>query len=182
MTEPQAWSEQRILIAALRGMMAAAVLVGLVLGWRYATGPRPVEGVPSVRVIKLLPATFMWASAPDDARYLPPGMRTADAPRLRLMVLRASDGRISAFYVPWHEGRATVPVSESPGTPGLPCLDLAPDFSTQDIACRQSAPGFDFALRHRWSLQGKALTPGTPDMTSVAGEEVDGDWLPMVQR
>ena len=61
------WSERRLLAIALRAMMAVAVLAALVLSWRYAAGPADPEGPPSVRVVKLLPGTFLWADAPADA-------------------------------------------------------------------------------------------------------------------
>ena len=64
------------------------------------------------------------------------------------------------------------------GAAGLPCADFAPDFARQDIACRQAAPGFEFALRHRWSLTGQPLTPNTPPLPVAAGHETGGQWLP----
>ncbi len=154
-----------------------AALGGLVLGWRYAAGPSDPYGPPSVRVLKLLPGTFMWAAAPDDARYLPDGLRAADAARLKLLLLRDEDGVVRGFWLPQQDGRASVPVAASLATPGIPCDDLAPDFAAGDIACRQAASGMGFGQRHRWSLQGRALTPGTPDLYLAAGREVDGDWV-----
>ena len=53
--------------AALRAMLAVAALAALLLAWRYASGPARSDGPPSVRVIKLLPGTFVWADAPADA-------------------------------------------------------------------------------------------------------------------
>ncbi len=168
---------QRLLSAALRGMVAVAALVGMVLGWRYASGPVDADGPPSVRVLKLLPGTFMWSEAPRDARYLPDGLRPADAARLKLLLLRDEDGAVRGFWLPQQDGRADVPVTASPATPGIPCEDLAPDFRSADIACRQTAAGMAFGQRHRWSLQGRALTPGTPDLYPAQGREVDGDWV-----
>lgn len=169
--------EQRLLAAVLRAMVAIAVLAALVLAWRFARGPVAPEAPPSVRVARLPPGSAIWAAAPADARYLPDGLRPADAARLKLLVLRGTDGVVRAFYLPQQDGRAGVPVAASPATPGIPCEDLAPDFAAGDIACRQATPGFDFAQRHRWSLQGRALTPGTPDLYPVPGREADGDWL-----
>lgn len=159
-------------------MLGVAAVAALVLSWRYASGPAAPEGVPSIRVVKLLPGSFMWASAPDDPRYLPRGLRAIPTQRIRVLLLRTEEGRLHAFLLPWQDGHAMVPVDGSPGAPGLPCLDFAPSFSSQDIACRQSASGFAFAQRHRWSLAGSALTPGTPDLLSAPGHEVDGNWLP----
>ena len=88
------WSERRLLAIALRAMMAVAVLAALVLSWRYAAGPADPEGPPSVRVVKLLPGTFLWADAPADARYLPDGLRAQEAARLKLMLLRGEDGAV----------------------------------------------------------------------------------------
>ena len=169
--------ERRLLIAALRGMVAAAALVGLVLGWRYAAGPPNADGPPSVRVLKLLPGTFLWAGAPADARYLPAGLGPQDATRLKLLVLRGEDGTLRGFWLPQQGGRIGVPTDASPASPGIPCDDFAPDFRAGDIACRQSVPGFEFALRHRWSLQGRALSAGTPDLAAANGREADGDWV-----
>ncbi|MDO5693550.1 MAG: hypothetical protein Q4G70_13930 [Pseudomonadota bacterium] len=169
-------NERRLLITALRAMTAVAVLAAMVLSWRYVAGPAHPEGPPSVRVVKLLPGTFIWADAPDDARYLPNGLRAREAARLKLLVLRAEDGVVRGFYLPQQDGFVGVPTTESPVTPGIPCADFAPDFRSGDIACRQAVPGFDFALRHRWSLQGRALSAGSPDLHVVAGSVVDGDW------
>ncbi|QTD43730.1 hypothetical protein [Ottowia testudinis] len=168
---------RRLLVAALCGMVAAAVLLGTVLGWRYASGPANADGPPSVRVLRLLPGTFMWANAPADARYLPAGLRPHDAARLKLLVLRGEDGAVRAFWLPRHGGRIGVPADASPAAPGIPCNDFAPDFRTGDIGCRQPLPGFEFALRHRWSLQGRALSAGTLDLVGAAGRETDGDWV-----
>lgn len=168
--------ERRLLAAVLRGMLAGAVLAALVLAWRFARGPVVPEAPPSVRVARLPPGSAVWSAAPADARYLPDGVAAADAARLKLLLLRGPDGAVSAFYLPQQDGRAGVPVAASPATPGIPCEDLAPDFAAGDIACRQATPGFDFALRHRWTLHGRALTPGTPDLYRVAGQEAEGDW------
>ena len=170
--------ERRLISAALRAMLAVAALAALVLlSWRYAAGPADPEGPPSVRVVKLLPGTFLWADAPADARYLPDGLRAQEAARLKLMLLRGEDGAVRGFYLPQQDGFVGVPTAASPLTPGIPCADFAPDFRAGDIACRQAAPGFDFALRHRWSLSGKALSAGSPDLQPVAGHEADGDWV-----
>ncbi|HRN75765.1 hypothetical protein [Ottowia sp.] len=169
--------ERRALAWALRAMVALAALVGLTFGWRYASGPAEPDGPPSVRVLKLLPGTFMWADAPADARYLPAGLAAADAERLKLLLLRGEDGVLRAFYLPRSGGQVGLPGGASPASPGLPCRDVAPDFGRADIACRQAAPGFEFALRHRWALDGSSLTPGTPALAAVHGREVDGDWV-----
>ena len=177
---PARSGERRLLALGLRAMAAVAALAGLVLAWRYAGGPPAPDGAPGVRVVKLLPGTFMWAEAPADPRYLPRGLHPSQAARVRLLLLRTEGGRLQAFFVPWQDGRAAVPVDASPAAPGLPCLDFAPSFTSQDIACRQSASGFAFAERHRWTLAGRALTPGTPDLTPARGQEHDGDWRPQL--
>ncbi len=147
------------------------------MGWRYAGGPQAPDGPPSVRVLKLLPGTFMWADAPADARYLPDGLAAADAQRLKLLLLRGEDGVLRAFYLPRDRGQVGLPGSASPASPGIPCRDVAPDFRAGDIACRQAAPGFEFALRHRWTLDGRSLTVGTPALVAARGREFDGDWV-----
>ena len=114
------WSERRLLAIALRAMMAVAVLAALVLSWRYAAGPADPEGPPSVRVVKLLPGTFLWADAPADARYLPDGLRAQEAARLKLMLLRGEDGAVRGFYLPQQDGFVGVPTAASPLTPGIP--------------------------------------------------------------
>lgn len=172
-----ALTERRLLTLALRAMLALAVLAGAVLGRRYAGGPATPNGPPSVRVLKLLPATFMWADAPADARYLPKGLAAADAERLKLLLLRGEDGVLRAFYLPRSGGQVGLPGGASPVSPGIPCRDVAPDFRLGDIACRQAVPGFEFALRHRWALDGASLTPGTPALTAARGHEFDGDWV-----
>lgn len=173
----QGWSEPRLIAALMRAMLLAAAVAALALAWRYAGGPARPGGAPGVRVAMLPPGSFVWASAPDDARYLPPGVRADQAQQLKLLVLRTPEGRIHAFFMPWRDGRASLPVGGALTTPGLPCLDLAPQFDTGDIACREPAPGFDFAQRHRWSLSGQALSAGTPGLTPAPGHEAGGEWL-----
>jgi hypothetical protein len=158
-------------------MLAAAAVAALVLGWRYARGPARHDGPPSVRVVKLLPGTFLWTDAPQDARYLPDGLRAQQAARLKLLVLRGDDGVVHAFYLPQQDGRAEVPTAASPASAGIPCADFAPDFKAGDIACRQPVAGFEFALRHRWTLQGRALSVGSPPLQAAAGQEVNGEWV-----
>ncbi len=177
MTTVPRLSERAILVFALRALLAVAVLAAVVLSWRYAAGPATPQGPPSVRVLKLLPGTFMWADPPDDARYLPPGLGVPDAARLKLLLLRTEDGVLRAFYLPRQQGQVGLPAGTSPHGPAIPCRDVAPDFRRGDIACRQSAPGFEFALRHRWALDGQPLTAGTPPLVAVPGHEVDGDWV-----
>lgn len=172
-----ALNEPRLLSLALRAMVALAALVGVTLGWRYAGGPPSPEGPPSVRVLKLLPGTFMWADAPADARYLPDGLTASDAERLKLLLLRGEDGLLRAFYLPRRDGQVGLPGGASPAGPGIPCRDVAPDFRAGDIACRQAVPGFEFALRHRWALDGRSLTAGTPGLTAARGHEADDNWV-----
>lgn len=174
-------TERRLLTLALNVMLAVAILAAGVLAWRFAGGPPP-DGPPGVRVARLPPGSFVWASAPDDPRYLPDGLRAQDAGRLALLLLRERDGSLRAFYLPRQGGRASVPAAASPAVAGIPCEDMALDFGRGDIACRQTSAGFDFAARHRWSLQGRALSPGTPDLYAVPGQELDGDWLPQALR
>lgn len=169
--------ERRLLTLALRAMVALAALLGLTLGWRYAGGPAAPDGPPSVRVLKLLPGTFLWVDAPADARYLPDGLSAADAERLKLLLLRGDDGVLRGFWLPRDRGRVGLPGGASVVSPGIPCRDVAPDFRAGDIACRQAAPGFEFALRHRWALDGSSLTTSTPALTAARGHEVDGDWV-----
>ncbi len=175
-------SERRLLTLAFNAMLAVALLAALVLGWRFVGGPPAVDGPPAVRVARLPPGGFAWVGAPTDARYLPEGLRVQDAGRIALLLLREPDGRLRAFYLPRQDGRASVPVAASPAVAGIPCEDVAPDFRQGDIACRQTAAGFDFAARHRWSLQGRALSPGTPELFAVPGQERDGDWVPQPLR
>ena len=158
-------------------MVALAALVGLTFGWRYASGPAEPDGPPSVRVLKLLPGTFMWADAPADARYLPAGLAAADAERLKLLLLRGEDGVLAPLHRPRRGGPAGPRGGASRARPGRPWRDGGADFGRADIACRQAAPGFEFALRHRWALDGSSLTPGTPALAAVHGREVDGDWV-----
>lgn len=162
----------------MRGMVMAATAAALVLAWRYARGPSTQADAqpPSVRVARLVPGSFLWASAPQQSRYLPSGWRGGEGESLKLLVLRARDGRIRAFYLPQAGGRPSVPVAGSALAPGIACDDFAPDFDAGDIACRQSVPGFGFAARHRWSLEGRALVAGTPDLQPALGREADGDW------
>ena len=175
-------TERRLLTLAFNAMLAVALLAALVLGWRFAGGPPAADGPPAVRVARLPPGGFVGVGAPTDARYLPEGLRVQDAGRIALLLLREPDGRLRAFYLPRQDGRASVPVAASPAVAGIPCEDMAPDFRQGDIACRQTAAGFDFAARHRWSLQGRALSPGTPELFAVPGQERDGDWVPQPLR
>lgn len=82
-----------------------------------------------------------------------------------------------AFELPVTAGRAALPVDGNPASAGIPCDDIAPDFQAGDIACRQAHPGFEFALRHRWSLQGEALSDGTQPLPKARGAERDGVWV-----
>ena len=187
MTEPLpagGLDERRLLALALRAMLAVAVLAALVVLWRFAWGPPRQDAAPSLRVARLPPASFLWAEAPTDVRYLPAGIRPTEAARLRLLVPRDQQGRVRAFYLPADsDGRATVPAGPHWASPGLACADFAPDFSTHDIACRQTAPGFPFAARHRWSLDGRNLTGAAADLQPAPGREVNGDFvLAPVQR
>ena len=179
---PIAWleicmTERALLILALRAMLAVAALAALVLSWRYAAGPAQPHGAPSVRVLKLLPGTFLWADAPADPRYLPPGLGAPDAERLKLLLLRDEQGALRAFWLPRQQGQPGLPSGASPDGPAIPCRDIAPDFRQGDIACRQAQPGFEFALRHRWALDGQPLTSGTPPLAAAPGQERDGDWV-----
>ena len=92
------------------------------------------------------------------------------------LVLREPGGLVRAYYLPIDNGRAAVPAAGALA-PGVPCEDFAPDFGTQDIGCRQARPGFEFALRHRWALDGRALAGHLPDLLSAHGREVEGDWV-----
>ncbi|MCB2035116.1 MAG: hypothetical protein KDF57_18035, partial [Ottowia sp.] len=103
MTEPLpagGLDERRLLALALRAMLAVAVLAALVVLWRFAWGPPRQDAAPSLRVARLPPASFLWAEAPTDVRYLPAGIRPTEAARLRLLVLRDQQGRVRAFYLP----------------------------------------------------------------------------------
>lgn len=103
---PRASLEQRLLVAALRAMMAAALLAALVLACASARGPKRRPTRRPACVARLPPGSAVWAAAPTDARYLPEGMRAADAARLKLLVLRAADGAVRAFWLPQQDGRA----------------------------------------------------------------------------
>ncbi|RRD56787.1 hypothetical protein EII20_09480 [Comamonadaceae bacterium OH2545_COT-014] len=173
-------NERRLLALALRGMTAVALLACAAVGWHVARGPAvPDEATPGIRTARLAPGQWRWADAPAP----PPGLPLAESASLRLLLLRTADGRLHAFHFTAVQGRPTVPVSAPPaslGSPGLPCDDITPDFATQDIACRQPRPGFEFAQRHRWSLDGRPLTPGTPPLPVAAGRETGGEWAPLM--
>lgn len=174
---PEEHRERRLLALALRAMTAVALLACAAVGWHVARGPAAPEATPGIRTARLAPGQWRWADAPAP----PPGLPLADGTRLKLLLLRTADGRLHAFHFTAVQGRPTVPVSAPPaslGSPGLPCDDIAPDFTTQDIACRQPRPGFAFAQRHRWSLDGRPLTPGTPPLPVAAGHDTGGEWLP----
>ncbi|MFT4195592.1 hypothetical protein [Ottowia sp.] len=161
-------NERAVLAAALRGLMAAGLLALLWVGWQMARGPREAPAAPSVRVARLAPGSFMLVDAP-----LPPaGARDP----LKLLVLREPGGLVRGFYLPIDQGGAAVPVSGALVS-GVPCEDFAPDFTAGDIGCRQARPGFEFALRHRWALDGRALAGHLPDLLPAWGREVEGDWL-----
>ena len=161
-------SERAILTTLLRAMMGAGLLAMLAVGWQMARGPREAPAVPSVRVARLAPGSFLLVNAP----LLPAGAREP----LLLLVLREPGGQVRGFYLPIDGGRAAVPVSGAL-VRGVPCEDFAPDFAAGDIGCRQARPGFEFALRHRWALDGRALAEHLPDLLPAQGREVDGDWL-----
>lgn len=170
-------NERRLLARALLALAALGLLALLAAGWQFARGPRPDATPPSVRTARLPAGSHLWADAP----RLPPGLQLGPGLRLKVLLLRLPDGRLRAFYAPAVQGRPTLPLGAAPlnlATPGLPCDDFAPDFDRGDIACRQPSPGFEFALRHRWTLEGQPLTTGTPPLPAAAGQEVDGDWLP----
>ena len=161
-------NERAVLAAALRGLMAAGLLALLWVGVQSLRGPREALAAPSVRVAKLAPGGFVLVDAP----LLPPGAREP----LKLLVLRLPDGQVRGFYLPIDEGRAAVPVSGAL-VRGVPCEDFAPDFAAGDIGCRQARPGFEFALRPRWALDGRALAGHLPDLLPARGREVEGDWV-----
>lgn len=169
-------TERAVLLAALRGLMAAGLLGLLWVGWQMARGPREAPAAPSVRVARLAPGSFMLVDAP----LLPAGARGP----LKLLVLREPGGLVRGFYLPVDGGQAAVPVSGA-WVGGVPCDDFAPDFAAGDIGCRQARPGFDFALRPRWALDGRALAGHLPDLLAAQGREEAGDWVlqaPPVER
>jgi hypothetical protein len=161
-------NQRALLTAMLRGLGAIGMAALLWAGWQAAGGPREPPAPPSVRVAKLAPGSFMLVAAP----LLPEGAREP----LKLLVLREPDGGVRGFYLPIDEGRAAVPVSGAL-LRGVPCEDFAPDFTTRDIGCRQARPGFEFALRPRWSLDGRPLSAHLPALLPAQGREADGDWL-----
>ena len=161
-----------LLAGLLRGLLWGGVLAALWVGWQFLRGPREVPAPPSVRVARLVPGSFTIVNAP----VSPPGAQPGARDPLKLLVLREPGGLVRGYFLPHEQGRVTVPVSGALVS-GAPCEDFSPDFATQDIGCRQARPGFDFALRHRWALDGHALTPGTPPLLAAQGREVDGDWL-----
>jgi hypothetical protein len=164
---------RHILATALRGMAVGAALVLAWVGWGVLRGAPVDRGPPQLRVADLAPGSFKWSDAP----VPPPGVRTEDAARYKLLVLRDAAGTARAFYLPASDGQATVPAGSGPLSPGVPCEDFAPDFRTQDIGCRQARAGFEFALRHRWALDGSPLTPGAPALAPAPGGEQSGDWV-----
>jgi hypothetical protein len=161
-------NQRAALATALRVLMAAGIAALLWVGWQAAGGPRERPAPPSVRVARLAPGGFMLVVAP----LLPKDAREP----LKLLVLREPGGLVRGFYLPIDEGRAAVPVSGAL-LRGVPCEDFAPDFTSGDIGCRQARPGFEFALRSRWSLDGRPLLPHLPPLLPAQGREVDGDWL-----
>ncbi|MFV0680614.1 hypothetical protein [Ottowia sp.] len=163
------WGERAVLTALLRDMALAGVAAVLWVGVQAMRGPQQEPELPSVRVSKLLPGSFITVDAPVRPRGAPAALK------LKLLVLRQPDGLVRGYFLPAEQGRAMVPVAGSL-VGGVPCDDFAPDFTAQDIGCRQARPGFEFALRHRWALDGRALTPGTPALLAVCGHEVAGDW------
>ena len=158
-------------------LAAAGFFAFGLLGWQVMTArPAPDEAAAQgLPVARLQPGRWRWTEAP----ALPPGAQLPEGASLRVLLLRLPGGELRAFYATAMQGRPTVPVgSGHVGAVGLPCADFAPDFARQDIACRQAVAGYEFALRHRWSLQGEPLTSGTPPLPEVAGREIDGQWRP----
>ena len=51
------------------------------------------------------------------------------------------------------------------------------DFRTRDIGCRQARPGFEFATRLRWALDGSPVTPGATALVAAPGGEQAGEWV-----
>lgn len=167
-TERPALSERAVLAAVLRGLALAGLAALLWVGWQVLRGPRQAPAAPSVRVAKLMPGSFLLVAAP----VSPPGARDP----LQLLLLRDTDGQLRGFYLPVDGGRAAVPVSGAL-LRGVPCEDFGPDFTARDIGCRQARPGFEFALRPRWGLDGRTLTGAAPPLLAAEGREVEGDWL-----
>lgn len=161
------------LASALRGMALGAAVVLLWVGWRFIGGAPADDRPPHLRVSDVTPGTYKWSDAP----LPPPGVPAADAGRYKLLVLRDGAGTGHAFYLPASEGIATVPSGSNALSPGVPCADFAPDFRTQDIACRQASPGYEFATRLRWTLDGRPLTSGAPALAAAPGGERSGDWV-----
>ena len=137
-------TERRLLTLAFNAMLAVALLAALVLGWRFVGGPPAVDSPPAVRVARLPPGGFAWVGAPTDARYLPGGLRVRDAGRIALLLLREPDG-LRAFCLPRQDGRASVPVAASPAVGRHSVRGCGAGLPPGDIACRQTAAGFDFA-------------------------------------
>lgn len=165
--------ERRLLASSLRGMAWVAALAAFWVGWSVVRGPEREASVPSLSVADLPPRSHTWADPP----VPPPGLPVAAAAQFKLLLLRDAQGSVHALYWPLADGRPSLPTGGSALGPGLPCEDIAPDFQQQDIACRQASAGFEFALRHRWSLRGDALSPGTPALPRAAGQEQNGEWV-----
>ena len=168
---------RRQLARAVAGLAALGLLAFGWLGWRVMAA-RPAADLVAAQglhVANLAPGRYRWAEAP----ALPRGAQLPEGASLHVLLLRLPDGALHAFYATAVEGRPALPADGGHlGAAGLPCADFAPDFARQDIACRQAAPGFEFALRHRWSLTGQPLTPNTPPLPVAAGHETGGQWLP----
>lgn len=164
---------RRLLANALRGMALGAALVLLWIGWQFARGPGETAAAPSLRVSDVQPERFKWSHAPIG----PAGMSSEQAAQLKLLVLRDATGTVHAFYLPTEGGVTSVPAGSAPLSPGIPCDDFAPDFRLQEIGCHQPRAGFEFAARHRWTLYGQPLTPGTPALVAAPGGEHNGDWV-----
>ncbi len=166
---------------AVAGMAALGLLVFAWLGWQVLSAQPDGQqaAAQGLYVANLAPARYRWAEAP----ALPAGVQLPEGASLRVLLLRLPDGALHAFYATATQGRPGLPAgSGHVGAAGLPCADFAPDFKTQDIACRQAEPGFEFALRHRWSLTGQALTPNTPPLPAAPGREVNGQWFAQLRQ
>ena len=164
---------RHILATALRGMLVGGALVFAWVSWGFLGGAPVDRRAPHLGINDLVPGSFKWADAP----VPPPGVRPDEARRYKLLLLRDAAGTAHAFYLPATEGLATGPAGSGPLSPGVPCDDFAPDFRTQDIACRQARPGFEFAARHRWALDGQPLTAGAPALAAAPGPESAGAWV-----
>ena len=148
-----------LMLVALFG----AVLLGAV-AWTLGTSLQP-----SARSDVALPRIPTGDIAPGTYRFVPDAYDQGEL-NGEVLLLRTTDGRLSAFYVPGRNGVRSVPDYKA-WLPGSPCPELRPDLASGVIACfSASAPDW-VKSKYKWSLDGKALSSQVPDLERVLGVE-----------